>query len=328
MLVAMLLCGSQSMAAPITDVTPLHKARGSVSYEHSFFQGRYHFEGLRIGKAEIENQQININAQFGVFKNFELRLIVPVVIAQTTELSGLGQATVIIPSPPIATPVPAPDGKLDASGLGDIGLGVRYAILTPQSFEDLNFTWVLEAIFFIPTGGDSIATLTSDGDVGYGALHYRLGTAFSRVLGGFEPYLGAYYLLYSASDTRVEDRGDEWEIVSGFLYDLLHKPERQIRFRLDTGVSLKLTDKGTGDLLRQVVGAPHYQSLAEFNTKTDRYVTLGGWFGFLYQINPYLIIGVHGRANYITEHTEDIRHNIQIEETFQVAGTGSVEFRY
>jgi len=98
----------------------------------------------KIATAKQRIDQLNITARFGLYQDFELDLVFPIIIGDKTTLSPTGTTTIatetgINPNNTLFT-LPASGPK--RSGFGDMSVALKYAPLS-QARDPLHPSWMI-----------------------------------------------------------------------------------------------------------------------------------------------------------------------------------------
>ena len=289
LLVALFACvgfSSQVLGAQITDVQSSFDhddpfdIRLTINYEFHSESSKILREAIdyNAGKIDLANKLeyersqhiMHFNLAIGLFRDLELVVDLPYVISDQGNLNlhsdiptgGYGFISDIDPDAASygATAASLQQGQLfdvpfngrKRSGLGDIGLGLRWA---PWHYNrDQQYpSWIIGLMFRIPT-----ATVREAGNdaVGTGLFQVELNTAISRrVTWFFEPYFDLHGNISVSTDKSLFDNlnertqtlqkpGNSMGLKIGTEFIPWEVPELERHFTIDLGFGLDYVFEG------------------------------------------------------------------------------------
>ena len=131
---------------------------------------------------------LNIDLRTGLYRDLELYLTIPVVIGWTSSLGhdqGVSGSNSLVDSSLITSLFSLPYESPNRVGIGDISLGLKYALMN-QKRDEAHPSWVIGIDYLAPTG---VVRTANQAGVG-GAVHaLTLHTALSRAIGPVEPFI-------------------------------------------------------------------------------------------------------------------------------------------
>lgn len=151
------------------------------------------FSTKKIASAKERLDELDILARIGLYHDFELDLMFPIIIGSTIKLStaGAGGPSTIRVDPKTNhsdTLFTLPNNSPNRSGFGDMVVALKYGPLS-QARDPLHPSWMVGLEYTIPTGK---IMRTNNAAVGLGMHQLKLETAISRRIAFFEPYFGLW----------------------------------------------------------------------------------------------------------------------------------------
>jgi hypothetical protein len=210
-------------------------------------------------ESKRSSHSLDIELRGGIYKDVELFVVLPLVLADETDLSfasGVDHSKSSVDPVVGSSLFRVPNSGRARSGFGDLSVGLRYAPMA-QWRDPYYPNWLLAFTYTAPTGGTRKATNSA---VGKGTHTLKFETAASRRILFVEPYFslfgslhipssGGLYKNYGETQKHV-DPGHEVGLALGtefFPWDVPRADGKKGQFAsIDVGFSAKYQFQGRG----------------------------------------------------------------------------------